>query len=52
MPSQLFGGELRRAFRVFRGVLDGIIHEIVNGVAVVKVCPGAKKGVRPCGSDR
>jgi hypothetical protein len=41
-------------FRILCGLLDGVIHEIVSGVAVVKVTPGAKKGIRPCcfGSDR
>jgi len=42
MPGQFFGGELRTAFRVFLGVMDGMFHEFVSGVAVVKLCPGAE----------
>jgi hypothetical protein len=39
MRGQLFDGELRMTFRILCGLLDGVIHEIVSGVAVVKVAP-------------
>jgi hypothetical protein len=42
MPSQLLDGEIRMTFRILPSLLDCVIHQIVSGVAVVKVTPGAK----------
>ena len=38
---------IRVSSEVVSRIVDGMIHEVVRGIVVVQVGPGAKKSVRP-----